>query len=153
MRKRHASAAGHDTCEMIRCPSLSLCAHREAAAAAGRQAPLRANGVNGAAAAAADEEAPLLQAGPKAAPPPASSSADEDDDDEEGADDSFGARLAHLWSSPAMATACCIFLCFILKVVQQVGSFCLLLSSSAASGVQGLLMPFRLSTLCSYAAV
>ena len=25
-----------------------------------------------------------------------------------------------MWSSPLMATACCIFLCYILKVLQQV---------------------------------
>lgn len=57
---------------------------------------------------------------PKVPPPPPSSSADSDDEaeiEEEG----YLARLAHLWSSPLVATACCIFLCYILKVVQQVG--------------------------------
>ena len=70
---------------------------------------------------AAEPHAPRLmrlQAG-KGHAAPACSGADEDDDEED-ADDGLGARLRQLWSSPAMATACCIFLCFILKVVQQV---------------------------------
>ena len=79
--------------------------------------PLLANG-------AADEEAPLLLEGVKVPPPAASSSADDDDEDEEAVEDGLGLRLKHLWSSPAMATACCIFLCFILKVVQQVRHSC-----------------------------
>ena len=86
-------------------------AHREAL-----KEPLLANG-------AADEEAPLLE-GMKVPPPAASSSADDEDEDEEGVEDGLALRLKHLWSSPAMATACCIFLCFILKVVQQVRLAC-----------------------------
>jgi hypothetical protein len=73
--------------------------------------PLLANGT-------ADDD---VEAGPpaKVPPPPPSSSADSDDEaevEEEG----YWARLCHLWSSPLVATTCCIFLCYILKVVQQV---------------------------------
>ncbi|KAK9906755.1 hypothetical protein WJX75_007454 [Coccomyxa subellipsoidea] len=72
--------------------------------------PLLANGT-------ADDD---VEAGPpaKVPPPPPSSSADSDDEaevEEEG----YWARLCHLWSSPLVATTCCIFLCYILKVVQQ----------------------------------
>ncbi len=56
---------------------------------------------------------------PKAPPPPPSSSADSDFEGEV-EDEGYWERLAHLWSSPLVATACCIFLCYILKVVQQV---------------------------------
>ena len=93
---------------MLTSPRHRCMAYREAL-----KEPLLANG-------AADEEAPLLEQGTKVPPPAASSSADDEDEDEEGAEDGLGLRLKHLWSSPAMATACCIFLCFILKVVQQV---------------------------------
>jgi hypothetical protein len=74
-----------------------------------REPLLAANG-------AMDEEAGNK---PKIPPPAPSSSADSDDEEE--ADEGYWARLQHLWSSPLVATACCIFLCFILKVVQQVG--------------------------------
>ena len=33
--------------------------------------------------------------------------------------DEFWPRLRSLWESPFVCTLCCIFLCFILKVVQQ----------------------------------
>ena len=51
--------------------------------------------------------------------PPPSSSADSDDEEETR---QFGwwEQVRHMWSSPLMATACCIFLCYILKVLQQV---------------------------------
>ena len=51
--------------------------------------------------------------------PPPSSSADSDDEEETR---QFGwwEQVCHMWSSPLMATACCIFLCYILKVLQQV---------------------------------
>ena len=55
---------------------------------------------------------------PKVMPPP-SSSADSDDEEEQ-AEHSWAEQVRHMWSSPLMATACCIFLCYILKVLQQV---------------------------------
>ena len=72
--------------------------------------PLLANG-------AADD----VEAGPpaKVPPPPPSTSADSDDEAEI-EEDGYLARLGHLWSSPLVATSCCIFLCYILKVLQQV---------------------------------
>lgn len=57
---------------------------------------------------------------PKVPPPPPSSSADSDDEAGELEEEGYLARLSHLWSSPLVATSCCIFLCYILKVVQQV---------------------------------
>ncbi|BDA46399.1 SPX domain-containing membrane protein At1g63010 [Coccomyxa sp. Obi] len=73
--------------------------------------PLLANG-----AAALDGMEAGMQA-PKVPPPP--SSLADSDDEAEVEDEGYWARLAHLWSSPLVATACCIFLCYILKVVQQ----------------------------------
>ncbi len=55
---------------------------------------------------------------PKVKPPP-SSSADSDDEEEQ-PEHSWWEQVRHMWSSPLMATACCIFLCYILKVLQQV---------------------------------
>lgn len=75
--------------------------------------PLLANG-----AAALDGMEAGMQL-PKVPPPPPSSSADSDYE-EEVEEEGYWVRLAHLWSSPLVATACCIFLCYILKVVQQV---------------------------------
>ena len=63
-----------------------------------------------------DEEVALPE--PKVMPPP-SSSADSDDEEEQ-AEHSWWEQVRHMWSSPLMATACCIFLCYILKVLQQV---------------------------------
>ena len=55
---------------------------------------------------------------PKVMPPPSSSA--DSDDEEEPQEHSWWEQVRHMWSSPLMATACCIFLCYILKVLQQV---------------------------------
>ena len=64
-----------------------------------------------------DEEA---ASAPKPKIGPAPSSSADSDDEEEPHDDSLWHRLCHLWYCQTNATVCCIFLCFILKVVQQV---------------------------------
>ncbi len=63
-----------------------------------------------------DEEAAVPE--PKVMPPPSSSA--DSDDEEDPQEHSWWEQVRHMWSSPLMATACCIFLCYILKVLQQV---------------------------------
>ncbi|CAL5227554.1 g10545 [Coccomyxa viridis] len=62
-----------------------------------------------------DEEAAVPE--PKVMPPPSSSA--DSDDEEDPQEHSWWEQVRHMWSSPLMATACCIFLCYILKVLQQ----------------------------------
>lgn len=74
--------------------------------------PLLSNGSNG----HYDEEAAVPE--PKVMPPPSSSA--DSDDEEDRHEHTWLEQVQHMWSSPLMATACCIFLCYILKVLQQV---------------------------------
>ena len=104
--------ASHKPCLWQECLLCVTEAHTKRSLAACRdelRQPLLGNGHY-------DEEVAVTE--PKVMPPPSSSA--DSDDEEELREPGWWEQVRHMWSSPLMATACCIFLCYILKVLQQV---------------------------------
>ena len=75
---------------------------------------------NGSASQADLENHPHLDGAPSMAPSESTMST-LSSDDESPAPTAPQSSFRRLLDSPTLATACCVFLCFILKVVQQVG--------------------------------